>query len=140
MEAIGPAVLAKRIQLQRAIEPNAVVLGDPGRLQQTLWNLLLNAVKFTPAGGRVEIRLASVQSQIEVAVTDSGMGIAPEFLPHVFDRFSQADSSMRRQHGGLGLELSIARSRCSCMAAPWKRTARASAAAPASRSACRARW
>jgi CheY-like chemotaxis protein len=87
----------------------ATVSGDPVRLQQVVWNLLSNAIKFTPRGGRVQIRLERVNSHIEIAVGDSGSGIAPEFLPYVFDRFRQADQRSTRQHGGLGLGLAIVR-------------------------------
>jgi CheY-like chemotaxis protein len=83
------------------------VFGDPNRLQQIVWNLLSNAVKFTPRGGRVQVLVARVNSHIEITVSDSGPGIAPEFLPHVFERFRQADASITRKHGGLGLGLAI---------------------------------
>ena len=81
--------------------------GDPGRLQQIVWNLLSNAVKFTPKGGKVEVIVERVNSHVEITVNDSGRGIKPEFLPHVFERFRQADASTTRQYGGLGLGLSI---------------------------------
>jgi CheY-like chemotaxis protein len=83
------------------------VMGDPNRLQQVFWNLLNNAIKFTPKGGRVQITLERVNSHLEVNVSDTGVGISPEFLPYVFERFRQADSSITRQHGGLGLGLAI---------------------------------
>jgi CheY-like chemotaxis protein len=83
------------------------VRGDPNRLQQIFWNLLTNAVKFTPKGGRVAVTLQRANSHLELDVADNGEGIDPAFLPHVFDRFRQADSSMERRHGGLGLGLSI---------------------------------
>jgi CheY-like chemotaxis protein len=83
------------------------VSGDPDRLQQVIWNLVSNAVKFTPKGGRVQVRLERINSHLEIVVSDSGQGIAEEFLPQVFDRFRQADSSSSRKHGGLGLGLSI---------------------------------
>ena len=83
------------------------VSGDPNRLQQVFWNLLSNAIKFTPRGGRVQVLLERVNSHLEISVTDTGEGIAPEFLPHVFDRFRQADASTTRRHGGLGLGLAI---------------------------------
>jgi CheY-like chemotaxis protein len=83
------------------------VRGDPGRLQQCFWNLLSNAIKFTPRGGRVQVTLERVNSHLEVCVIDNGQGIKPEFLPHVFERFRQADASTTRRHGGLGLGLSI---------------------------------
>jgi len=85
------------------------VFGDPDRLQQVLWNLLANAVKFTARGGHVQIRLTPTSAHVDVAVSDSGVGIAPEFLPHVFDRFRQGDSRFAREHGGLGLGLAICR-------------------------------
>jgi CheY-like chemotaxis protein len=83
------------------------VRGDPGRLQQCVWNLLTNAVKFTPRGGQVQVSLERVNSHLEVCVTDDGEGIKPDLLPHVFERFRQGDSSTKRSHGGLGLGLSI---------------------------------
>lgn len=99
---------AKEIRLQVVLDPLAgPVRGDPGRLQQCFWNLLSNAIKFTPRGGRVQVGLERVNSHLEVCVVDSGLGIKPEFLPHVFERFRQADSSTARQHSGLGLGLSI---------------------------------
>ncbi|HEV2761959.1 MAG TPA: ATP-binding protein [Pyrinomonadaceae bacterium] len=85
------------------------VSGDPDRLQQVVWNLLSNAVKFTPRGGRVQVRLCGADSQVELAVSDTGAGIEPEFLPHVFDRFRQAEMGTTRRHGGLGLGLAIVR-------------------------------
>jgi PAS domain S-box-containing protein len=108
--AVKPAAEAKGIRLQKIIDTGVLsVTGDPVRLQQVVWNLLSNAIKFTPKGGRVQIRLERVNSHIEIVVTDSGTGIAPEFLPHVFDRFRQADQCTTRQHGGLGLGLAIVR-------------------------------
>jgi signal transduction histidine kinase/ActR/RegA family two-component response regulator len=102
---------AKKIQIllsstSQAREP---VNGDFGRLQQVIWNLLSNAIKFTPEGGRVDVRVRRGNGDLEIAVIDSGEGIAPDFLPHVFDRFRQADSSTTRRHSGLGLGLAIAR-------------------------------
>src|SRR5439155_3964728 len=79
------------------------VLGDTDRLQQVIWNLLSNAIKFTPQGGRVEVQLRRVGADVEVRVSDTGQGIAPGFLPHVFERFRQADASSTRTSGGLGL-------------------------------------
>ena len=108
IEAVRPSAEAKEIRLRTIVDPHAgPVSGDPNRLQQVLWNLLTNAVKFTPKQGRVEVVLQRVNSHLEVAVVDSGIGIAAEFLPLVFDRFRQADSSITRRHGGLGLGLSI---------------------------------
>ena len=83
--------------------------GDPDRLQQIVWNLLANAIKFTPADGKVDVELSRVNAHVEVKVSDTGIGISREFLPHVFDRFRQADSSTTRSHGGLGLGLAIVR-------------------------------
>jgi CheY-like chemotaxis protein len=85
------------------------ILGDPDRLQQLIWNLLSNAIKFTPKGGRVELRLKHVDAHVELAISDTGQGISPDFLPYVFDRFRQADSSITRVYGGLGLGLAIVR-------------------------------
>ncbi|HEV7300331.1 MAG TPA: ATP-binding protein [Tepidisphaeraceae bacterium] len=108
VEAIRPASEAKGIRLQVTLDPIAgPVKGDPSRLQQVVWNLLSNAVKFTPRGGRVQLFLERVNSHLEIVVSDTGEGVPPEFLPHVFDRFRQADASTTRRHGGLGLGLSI---------------------------------
>jgi signal transduction histidine kinase len=85
------------------------VSGDPDRLQQVVWNLLSNAVKFTPKKGRVQVRVERVNSHIEVVVSDTGMGIRREFLPHVFERFRQADAGFKRTTSGIGLGLSIVR-------------------------------
>lgn len=108
IESISPAMQAKEIQLARAIDsaPGAI-LGDPDRIQQVLWNLLANAVKFTPRQGRIEVILRSADSQAEITIRDSGIGIRPEFLLYIFDRFRQADSSLSRHHDGLGLGLAI---------------------------------
>ena len=109
-ESIGPAAEEKGVNFKTTLAPEAgMVLGDPDRLQQAIWNLLTNAVKFTPEGGHVELRLTRVNSQIEIAVIDDGPGITPDFLPHVFDRFRQKDATSARQHGGLGLGLAIVR-------------------------------
>lgn len=108
LETVRPAANAKKIRLQPILDPLAPpVTGDPNRLQQVFWNLLSNAIKFTPAGGRVQVILERVNSHVEVSVTDTGAGIQPEFLPHVFERFRQADASTTRRHGGLGLGLAI---------------------------------
>lgn len=108
VESVKPAALAKQIRLQSIIDPLARnVSGDPNRLQQIFWNLLSNAIKFTPAGGAVQITLERVNSHLEVSITDTGEGIDPEFLPHVFERFRQADASTTRRHAGLGLGLAI---------------------------------
>ena len=110
IDAITPAADAKGVRIETVLDPAAApISGDPERLQQVLWNLLSNAVKFTKRGGRVQVRLERVHSHVEVAVSDTGIGIAPEFLPHVFERFRQADAGIARERGGLGLGLSIAR-------------------------------
>jgi len=110
LATVQPAVAAKHIVLHTELAAGfGEVLGDPGRLQQVLWNLLSNAVKFTPGGGTVQVVLAHDGSDALVRVSDSGIGIAPEFLPHVFDRFRQQDASITRRHGGLGLGLAIVR-------------------------------
>jgi len=110
VETVRPAAQAKSIRLRVVLDPMAGPLrGDPNRLQQVLWNLLTNAVKFTPKDGRVSVTLARANSHLEIEVADNGEGIDPEFLPHVFDRFRQADASAARHHGGLGLGLSIAK-------------------------------
>ena len=109
VEAITPAAAAKRLDLSVAATGPITVAGDAGRLQQVVWNLLSNAVKFTKAGGRVAIAVTAVDSYAHLSVTDTGIGIAPAFLPFVFDKFRQADGSYTRQHGGLGLGLAIAR-------------------------------
>lgn len=108
VEAVRSAMEAKEIQFELVTEsPTAMVLGDPDRVQQVLWNLLSNAVKFTPRGGRVEVWIGCVGTYLHFRVSDSGQGISREFLPHVFERFRQADGMQRRTHGGLGLGLSI---------------------------------
>jgi PAS domain S-box-containing protein len=108
--AVRPAAEAKDIRLQILLDTKVgPVSGDSDRLQQVFWNLLNNAVKFTPKGGRVQVRLERVDSHVEVIVSDTGRGIRPEFLPQVFDRFRQADQTTTRKEGGLGLGLSIAR-------------------------------
>jgi signal transduction histidine kinase/CheY-like chemotaxis protein len=110
IEAVRPAADARQIALGAVLLPNVGrVAGDPGRLQQVVWNLLTNAIKFTPPGGRVEVRLGQSGEEVVVEVRDSGPGIDPAFTPHLFQRFRQADSSSTRAHGGLGLGLSIVR-------------------------------
>jgi PAS domain S-box-containing protein len=110
IEALHPAAEARDIRIQKVMDTGVIsVAGDPARLQQVVWNLLSNAIKFTPKGGRVQVRLERVNSHIEIVVSDTGVGIKPEFLPHVFDRFRQADQATTRQHGGLGLGLAIVR-------------------------------
>jgi PAS domain S-box-containing protein len=110
LDAVRPSAEAKEIQLEVKLDPIELkVLGDPDRLQQVVWNLASNAVKFTPKGGRIEVKLARVDSHVQLSVTDNGKGISPEFLPYVFDRFRQADSTSTRKYGGLGLGLAIVR-------------------------------
>ena len=110
LAAISPAADAKGVQVQSRFNPlPGAVRGDPARLQQVVWNLLSNAVKFTPKGGRINVNLEQVSSHIEISVADTGEGIEPDFLPYVFDRFRQSDSSTTRRHGGLGLGLAIVR-------------------------------
>jgi signal transduction histidine kinase len=110
VDAVRPALEAKQLRLHATLDPaGSTVLGDPNRLQQVVWNLLANAVKFTPKGGRVQIALVRVNSHVELTVRDDGQGIDPAFLPRLFQRFHQADSSESRAHGGLGLGLAISR-------------------------------
>ncbi len=110
LETVRPAAQGKEIRLISAFSSiGGIVTGDRNRLQQILWNLLINAVKFTPKGGRVHVVIERCNSHVEISISDSGQGIAPEFLPYVFDRFRQADPSSTRRHGGLGLGLSIAK-------------------------------
>jgi signal transduction histidine kinase/CheY-like chemotaxis protein len=107
LETVRPAADAKGIRLVRGAEPGEPLAADSARLQQVLWNLLSNAVKFTPSGGTVTIELRRPAGAVEVAVSDTGEGLSPQFVPHVFERFRQADASMGRRHGGLGLGLAI---------------------------------
>lgn len=110
VESLRPAMAARSLAFTFSAEPEVGQLsGDPARLQQIVWNLLSNAVKFTPHGGHIRIDLARIGAQIEIAVSDDGEGISAEFLPYVFDRFRQADASIKRRHGGLGLGLAIVR-------------------------------
>ena len=108
IDSIRPAADARSLRVERIVDPLAgPVSGDPSRLQQVLWNLLTNAIKFTPKGGKIQVVLELVGSHVELSVVDSGEGIDGEFLPHLFERFSQGDASTTRKHGGLGLGLSI---------------------------------
>lgn len=109
-ETLQPAALAKSIEIKLNLDENSgEVIGDSDRLQQIIWNLLSNAVKFTPEGGKIEISLKNVGVNVELKVSDNGIGIEKEFLPFIFERFRQLDSSITRTHGGLGLGLSIVR-------------------------------
>ncbi len=110
LDVVRPAADAKGLRLQPVLDPRAAgVTGDPDRLQQVVWNLLINAVKFTPRGGRVQVELQRVSSHVEVVVSDTGQGIPPDVLPHVFERFQQGDSTSTRRHTGLGLGLALVR-------------------------------
>lgn len=109
VDAVRPMAEAKGVALEWVAEARGPVLGDPDRVQQVAWNLLTNAIKFTPAGGVVTSVLRTVEGHVEFTVRDTGIGITREFLPHVFERFRQADSSTTREHRGLGLGLAIVR-------------------------------
>jgi signal transduction histidine kinase/CheY-like chemotaxis protein len=108
ISTVRPAADAKLIHLSRIADPNAgIIRGDAARIQQIIWNLLSNAIKFTPRGGRVQVALEVDASAARLIVSDNGQGIAPDFLPQVFEKFRQADGSITRRHGGLGLGLSV---------------------------------
>jgi signal transduction histidine kinase len=110
VESMRPAADAKRLRVEASTDPEiGQVSGDATRLQQVVWNLLSNAIKFTPEGGRVDVRLGRAGAHAEIRISDTGAGIAPQFLPFVFDRFRQADMTSTRVHGGMGLGLGIAR-------------------------------
>jgi len=110
VQSMQPTADAKGVKLQTILDSGTnLIWGDPQRLQQVIWNLLSNAIKFTSKGGRVQVALSRINSHVEVSVSDTGKGINREFLPHVFERFRQADSSTTRTHGGLGLGLAIVR-------------------------------
>jgi PAS domain S-box-containing protein len=107
IDTARPAADARGIRLQTVLDPGVIVAGDPGRLQQVLWNLLTNAIKFTPKGGFVRVVMQRVNSHVEIAVTDNGQGMTPEFIEHAFERFRQSDSRSTRKTSGLGLGLAI---------------------------------
>jgi len=108
IDSLRPALDAKHITLQTQIAADAgTMTGDPGRMQQVIWNLLSNALKFTPQGGQVDLGVAREGTRLVLTIADNGVGIRADFLPHVFDRFRQADASTTRKHGGLGLGLAI---------------------------------
>jgi signal transduction histidine kinase len=109
VETVSPTAAAKQIQIAVDAPTPVPIVGDPHRLQQVVWNLMSNALKFTPNGGRVTVTVGRNGGDAELRVTDTGMGIPAAFLPYVFDKFRQADASFTRQHGGLGLGLAIAR-------------------------------
>lgn len=108
LETVKPAADAKEVRITKVFDPKVgIIVGDFDRLQQVVWNLVSNAVKFTPKGGRVQVSLERLNSHLEIAVADTGCGISPDFLPYVFERFRQSEESTTRRHGGLGLGLSI---------------------------------
>ncbi len=109
VDVVRPAAEAKHINLRLALGDAGVIAADAARLQQVVWNLVSNAVKFTPDGGQIDLSVRRTQGNIAITVTDTGMGIAPDFLPHVFDRFRQFDAATTRRQGGLGLGLAIVR-------------------------------
>lgn len=110
IDAVQPTAEAKGVRVQKIMDTGVVTVpGDPARLQQVIWNLLTNAIKYTPRGGRVQVRMERVDSHLQIVVADSGQGIPQEFLPYVFDRFRQVDQSTSRHHGGLGLGLALVR-------------------------------
>jgi signal transduction histidine kinase/CheY-like chemotaxis protein len=110
VETMTPAADAKQIRVQTILDSGAgPISGDPDRLQQVVWNLVSNAVKFTPKQGIVQVRVERINSHVEIVVSDTGIGIAPDFLPHIFERFRQEDSGPTRAHGGIGLGLAIVR-------------------------------
>lgn len=110
LDAVRPAIDAKKIEVIVTLDPlGSAISGDPNRLQQIVWNLLSNAIKFTPSGGSVAVSVQRIDSNAVITVRDTGEGISPAFLPYVFDRFRQADSTFARMHGGLGLGLAIVR-------------------------------
>src|SRR4029079_12515379 len=110
INVVRPTADAKGIKIEKYFDSTpAMISGDANRLQQVVWNLLSNAVKFTESGGRVRVKVSRAGGAVEVSVSDTGAGISKEFLPYVFDRFRQADSTTTRHHGGLGLGLAIAR-------------------------------
>jgi signal transduction histidine kinase len=110
ISTVSCSAQAKAIRIESVLDPTiGLVSGDANRLQQIVWNLLCNAVKFTHVGGRVEVRLERVNSQAQITVSDTGKGISADFLPYVFDRFRQFDSSLTRSYGGLGLGLASVR-------------------------------
>jgi PAS domain S-box-containing protein len=107
IETVRPAADAKSIKIERDFHSTGQVAADPSRLQQVIWNLLTNAIKFTPKGGALRVAVSEAEGHVAITVADTGIGIRPEFLAHVFERFRQADSTTTRRHGGLGLGLSI---------------------------------
>ena len=125
LDTLRPAVEAKRITITTELPAALETCGDRDRLQQVVWNLLSNAIKFTPRDGRVAVRVEDRSPDLRIVVSDNGRGIAPAFLPHIFDRFSQADSTVTRTHGGLGIGMAICVTSSSSMAARSTRKAKA---------------
>jgi signal transduction histidine kinase len=110
LETMRPAAAAKHVAVESVVDASSgAVWGDPARLHQTVGNLVANAIKFTPAGGMVDVRVQGGESHVQITVSDTGQGITPEFLPHVFERFRQEDPGAARTQGGLGLGLAIVR-------------------------------
>ena len=110
LDAVRPALTTKDIHLETVLDPRAgPITGAPERLQQVVWNLLINAVKFTPTGGRIQVHLRRSHARVELIVSDTGEGIHPDVLPYIFDRFRQGDTGISRRHGGLGIGLALAR-------------------------------
>jgi signal transduction histidine kinase len=109
VETVRPAAEAKDLVLESAVSPGLTVYGDRDRLQQVVWNLLSNAIKFTPRGGKVSIRAGQQDGMVQIAVEDSGIGIRAEQQPYIFQRFWQGDTTVSREHGGLGIGLALAR-------------------------------
>ena len=140
VESIAPAAEAKEIQLRKMIDPEAgVVYGDSNRLQQVIWNLLSNAVKFTPKHGRVDLTVGRVESHLQIMVRDTGLGIHPEFLPHVFDRFRQEDLPLPAITAAWASGWPLSISLSDCTEAPSVLKARAKARAHCSSSRFRSR-
>ena len=132
-----PAADAKGVRLVKVLGSAAIVQGDPGRLQQIVWNLVSNAIKFTPRGGMVQVTLRKVNSHVHVQVSDTGQGIRADVLPHVFQRFRQGDASATRHHGGLGLGLAIVKNLVEMHGGSVEAASEARAWAASSPSACR---
>ena len=137
IDSVGPAAAAKEIRLQSAIDvPDGWIHGDPDRLQQIVWNLLSNAIKFTPRGGRVDVMVRRAEDHAELIVTDTGQGISADFLPHVFDRFRQGDSTTTRSSAGWGSGWRSFAISPNCMAARSRRRVKGRGAARPSPSRC----
>ena len=111
IETVTPAAMAKGIRVERALDATAgPIAGDPGRLQQVIWNVLSNAIKFTPRGGTVQVALVRLDDQVAITISDTGIGIGADLMPHLFERFRQGDASTTRRYGGLGLGLALVKS------------------------------